>query len=125
MARRAKDSTGPTLQPCEKCGMWLCSGQPAGADVLIFQHSNTPGSSYNHTPVAASHPILAVRMKLRRSRERNVRMPKSNLSAHLVNRDGSMQCSVCGQKFSPDAKPTLSGAFAEHVYAVHKPKRGK
>jgi hypothetical protein len=52
-------------------------------------------------------------------------MPNSKLPAHLVDRDGSKQCSPCGQKFSPDAKPTLSRAFAEHVYAVHKPKQDK
>ena len=52
-------------------------------------------------------------------------MSKGKLPAHLIDRDGLKQCSACGQKFSLDAKPTLSRAFAEHVYAVHKPKRGK
>jgi hypothetical protein len=42
-------------------------------------------------------------------------------SPYLVA-DGSLQrCSVCGYPFEPDVQPSMSVAFAEHLYKAHKP----
>ena len=44
---------------------------------------------------------------------------RANYPPHLVIRNGTLQCSVCGQWFRSDAKPSLSSFYAEHIYAVH------
>ncbi len=36
--------------------------------------------------------------------------------------DGNLKrCSVCGYPFQPDVKPSMSVAFADHLFKAHKP----
>lgn len=36
--------------------------------------------------------------------------------------DGKLQrCSVCGYPFPPDVRPSMTVAFAMHLFAAHKP----
>ena len=44
-----------------------------------------------------------------------------SLPAHLISRHKLKRCSICGQTFSDDAKPSLSKAFADHVRVAHGP----
>jgi hypothetical protein len=48
-------------------------------------------------------------------------MTKKKLPPHLIP-DGELErCSVCGRPFPPDAKPSVSLAFSEHLRNAHKP----
>jgi hypothetical protein len=49
-------------------------------------------------------------------------MTTNPLPPHLLasSRDGTKKCSLCGELFSKDSKPSLSRAFSDHVKAVHR-----
>jgi hypothetical protein len=48
-------------------------------------------------------------------------MAIKKLPPHLIDDRGVKRCSVCKMPFLPDAQPSLSKAFAEHVIKAHRP----
>jgi hypothetical protein len=50
-------------------------------------------------------------------------VPKSKLPAYLVNRLGKKYCSLCGEFFPKDAKPSLRAVFADHIRKAHQPPK--
>lgn len=49
-------------------------------------------------------------------------MPTKKMPPHLIEVNRRKRCSECGKVFSPDSKPSLSKAFAQHVRSEHSPK---
>lgn len=53
--------------------------------------------------------------------ERGSTVPDSRLSPELIADGNLKRCSVCGYPFQSDVKPSMSVAFAEHLFKTHKP----
>ena len=53
--------------------------------------------------------------------EETVRMAREKTPPHLIDYQGALRCSICKMPFPPDVKPSLDGAFAEHVCKAHRP----
>jgi hypothetical protein len=48
---------------------------------------------------------------------------KTAREPHLFSNGDLLCCSVCGHPFDPDVKPSVSGAFADHLLKDHKPRQ--
>jgi hypothetical protein len=48
-------------------------------------------------------------------------MPAKKHHPRLIDYQGARRCSICKMPFSPDAKPSIHEAFAQHVINAHKP----
>jgi hypothetical protein len=48
-------------------------------------------------------------------------MSKAPLPPHLVPYGKLQRCSICGQPFFPDSKPSVIESFEKHVLMHHKP----
>ncbi len=47
-------------------------------------------------------------------------MPRIRKTPHLVERDGSLRCSLCDTPLSTSTGKTLSKSFTEHLRAMHR-----
>ena len=84
-----------------------------GAQSDFVSEKFVPSQRHKAQQQAIAEAIAAARPE----DSRNIGEPK--LLPHLIDDRGAKRCSICKMPFRPDAKPSLSTAFAEHVLHKH------
>jgi hypothetical protein len=85
-----------------------------GAQSDSISEEFVPSESYKAQQSMISATLAAA------SPEGNVHLTEPKLLPHLVDYQGAKRCSVCKMLFPPDARPSMSTAFAEHVLKAHQ-----